>query len=282
MEYIINCQHDDGLRRSYYAYTQAVFGFDLMAWHETGYWDERYIPRSLIDTGRVVANVSASLMALQINGRDVPAVQLGSVGVLPQYRGRGLARMLMERVLDAYTEYPLIFLFAGGQVDGFYTRFGFRRVPEIQPCIYLNENGAVKESQRIALDAEPVKRLMAARLRRSGILDARENPSVYWFHLMYEFGEYIYHIPEHDIVFLAEYDREKAHVYDILSEKPVSFDLIAAYIRKPQTREICFHFTPDWLGIEYQPVPWKEDGLYIIGNVLDGVDPFKFPVTAHT
>lgn len=108
LAYITNCHHDGGLRESYYAYTREVFGFDLGAWHDKGYWDDRYVPHSLIDGEQVVANVSASLMILQINGKDVPAVQLGSVGVLPQYRGRGLARTLMERVLDTYKGYPMI------------------------------------------------------------------------------------------------------------------------------------------------------------------------------
>jgi len=204
------------------------------------------------------------------------------VGVLPQYRGRGLARTLMERVLDIYRGYPLIFLFAEGQVDGFYTRFGFRRIPEIQPCLSLEEGRDLKEPRTVPLEAEPVKRLAGAKLRRSDILDARENKTIYRFHLMYEFSEDIYHIPEYDIVFLARYDRERAHVFDILSDRPVSFDRIGAYIRRPQTREVCFHFTPDWLGIEYEPLPWKEDGLYVVGDALDGADPFRFPVTAHT
>lgn len=282
MEYVTNCQHDEGLRQSYHAYTRAVFGFDLTAWHKKGYWDDRYIPHSLIDNGRVVANVSAALMTLQVNDKDMPAVQLGSVGVLPEYRGRGLARMLMERVLDIYRGYPLIFLFAEGQVDGFYKRFGFRRIPEIQPCVRVNGIGTVNKSDKIPPEAEPVRRLIGAKLQRSGILDARENPTIYWFHLLYEFPEDIYSIPDHDIVFLAKYDQDTVHVYDILSEKPVSLDQIEAYIRRPETRKICFHFTSDWLGIEYEPDPWKEDGLYVTGNALDGVDPFKFPVTAQT
>ena len=280
--YMENCQRHEGLCESYFAYTREVFGFDLAAWRDAGYWDESYIPHSLVDGGRVVANVSASLMTLQVNGEDVPAVQLGSVGVLSQYRGRGLAKTLMERVLDRYKGYPLIFLFAGGQVSGFYTRFGFRRVPEIQPCIRTHGGGEVREAHHLAWDAEPVRRLTGARLQRSAILDARDNPSVYLFHMLYEFGESIYHIPEYDIVFLAEYDGDTAHIYDILSKNPVSFGRIASYLRRPETREIIFHFTPDWLDGDYEPIPWKEDGMYVIGDVLEGADPFKFPVTAQT
>lgn len=183
--------------------------------------------------------------------------------------------------MDLYREYPLIFLFAGGQVSGFYTRFGFSRMPEIQPCIYVNEGGTA-QPLRVSLDTEPVKRLVTAKLQRSGILDARGNPSIYWFHLMYEFPEALYYVPEQDIVFVAEYDKDTADVYDVLSERPVSFDRIEGYVRRPETRKICFHFTPDWLGIEYEPAPRKEDGLYVMGDVLDDADPFRFPVTAHT
>lgn len=123
--YMENCHLRDHLLHSYFTFTREVFGFDLADWWDAGCWDSRYIPHSLLENGKAAANVSASLMTLQIRGEDVPAVQIGSVGVLPAYRGQGLARMLMERVLDTYREYPLLFLFAGAEVSGFYLKYGF-------------------------------------------------------------------------------------------------------------------------------------------------------------
>jgi len=282
LAYTVNCQRGDGLRESYYAYTREVFGFDLKVWHDAGYWDDRYIPHSLIDGGRVVANVSAALMTLQVHGKDIPAVQLGSVGVLPPYRGRGLARALMERVMAACKGYPLVFLFANEDAAGFYPRFGFRQIPQIQPCVCVEDNGAIQTPHRLPVDAEPVRRLAAANLRRSAVLDARGNPSICWFHLLYDFADAIYYIPEHDTLFLAEYEDDTAHVYDVLTESQVDFDSIQPYIQRPQTRKICFHFTPDWLGAAYEPVPWAEGGMYAAGDALGDADPFRFPVTAQT
>lgn len=125
---------------------------------------------------------------------------------------------------------------------------------------------------------------MAARLQHSSILDARGNDSIYWYHLIYEFAEHIYHIPDRDMVFLAEYEGDTAHVYDIMSEKPVSFNDIMGRIVAPETREVRFHFTPDWLTGDYESGADESGEMYAAGNAIDMLNgaSFKFPVTAQT
>ncbi len=75
-EYIKNYQANDELMGSYFELTQKVFGFDLKKWRNEGYWNNDYIPHSLIFNDEVIANISAAKMKLQINGKEVKGVQL--------------------------------------------------------------------------------------------------------------------------------------------------------------------------------------------------------------
>ena len=126
-QYLKNYQNDEELMESYFNLTQKVFSFDLKKWRSAGYWKDKYIPHSIILDNEVVANISASIMQVQINEKDIPAVQLGSVCVLSEHRGKGLSKILMERVFEEYKKYPLIFLFASDDVSEFYEKFGFRQ-----------------------------------------------------------------------------------------------------------------------------------------------------------
>src|SRR6056297_2045089 len=115
--YVKQYVNDNKLLNSYHEFTQKIFSFDLSTWKEKGYWENNYIPHSLVWNGKVIANISACIMNIQIKGENIKAVQLGSVGVLEQFRKKGLARELMEKVKEEYANYPLIFLFASEDVS---------------------------------------------------------------------------------------------------------------------------------------------------------------------
>ncbi|HOJ77740.1 MAG TPA: GNAT family N-acetyltransferase [Bacillota bacterium] len=52
-----------------------------------------------IDHDEVIANVSVSELQMLIEGQEVSALQIGTVMTHPEYRGKGLARKLMECVI---------------------------------------------------------------------------------------------------------------------------------------------------------------------------------------
>jgi len=49
--------------------------------------------------------------------------------VLPRYRGRGIGRELVARMLDALSGYYMIDLVCDEALEGFYRSFGFVRMP---------------------------------------------------------------------------------------------------------------------------------------------------------
>lgn len=280
-QYIQNFQEDDELIKSYFDFTQKVFSFDLENWRNAGHWKAEYIPNSLICNNQVIANISASIINLQLNKKHTKAIQLGSVGVLEEYRGKGLARILMEKVLNEYKHFPLLFLYASEDVSEFYLRFGFRRVREGIPSIKVESGSKRTEPIKITVESEHIKRLLNVDLQRSSIIDARENTSIYWYHLMYNFSDNIFYIEEKDIIFIARYENDIVSIYDVLSENRVSFDEIKEYILKADTKQVRFDFTPDWLNVSYE-VTNTDNDLYVYGEFLEYSANCRFPGTAVT
>lgn len=270
------------LIKSYDRFTQRIFNFDLEYWRNAGHWKNQYFPNSFVENNHVIANVSASIMRIQLNNKPIQAIQFGSVGVLPEYRGKGLARSLMEKVLNEYKQFPLIFLFASDDVAEFYMKCGFRRVDERLPFVNIEKVQKKAEPIKITKDSEHIKRLLSGKLQHSAIIDARENESIYRFHLMYNFSDNIFYIKEKDIVFIADYENDTVNIYDIMSTNKITFEEIEGHILKEGIKKVCFHFTPDWLDVDYKIEVITDNALYVYGSFLERMDSSKFPVTAIT
>lgn len=282
-KYIKDYQSNDKLLRSYYNFTQSVFGFDLIAWKNAGHWGEEYRLHSLVESDRIVASISTSKMKLQIRGKEVSAIQLGSVGVLPEYRGKGLLRNVMQMVLAEYQQFPLMFLFANQNVLDFYPKFGFRRVNEkIFQMDVPKSCMPMQKATKISLESTCLQRLLAGKLQHSAMIDARGNQSIYWFHLLYKYSDNVYYIEDKDIAFIVNYEGEYAIVADVLSMNVINFDEIIGYIRREDTKKIIFNFTADWLGKDYEAITNEDDIMFILGDFPSDITDFKFPTTAHT
>ena len=74
-------------------------GGDFDLWHARGGWTEDYVAHAAFESGQIVASASTMRMRLVVDGRAMGGVQLGAVGCVPEYRGRGLMRPLMEQAL---------------------------------------------------------------------------------------------------------------------------------------------------------------------------------------
>ncbi len=128
MQLIQNYMEDRAKRQALNELTQQVFGFDFEGWVTGGYYEGDYIPYSLEEDGRLIANVSVNRMEFLQNGERKHYIQLGTVMTRPDCRGKGYARALMERVLEQYRgKCDGIYLFGNLDALGFYDRLGFRR-----------------------------------------------------------------------------------------------------------------------------------------------------------
>lgn len=96
-------------------------------------WGEDYRPYILFDGERPAANVSVNRMDFRLHGQVRRYIQLGTIMTHPDYRGRGLSRWLVERVLREWGgRCDALYLFANDSVLDFYPRFGFRKEEEVR------------------------------------------------------------------------------------------------------------------------------------------------------
>jgi GNAT superfamily N-acetyltransferase len=130
---VTDYKENDELRKSFNVLTQKTYKFDFEFWYHYGYWGDKYIPYSLLKDNKVVANAFVNIIDFTILGEDKRYIQIGTVMTGQEYRGKGLSRFLMERILkDWESRCDLIYLFANESVLDFYPKFGFIPMGEYQ------------------------------------------------------------------------------------------------------------------------------------------------------
>lgn len=123
----------DALRKSFNKLTGKTFGFDFENWYRSGGWGAFYVPHVLLDGERVISNVSVNWIKFDICGVKKTYLQLGTVMTDEAYRGQGLNRRIMERVLEEYSsKVDGMYLFANDTVRRYYPKFGFRASKEYE------------------------------------------------------------------------------------------------------------------------------------------------------
>lgn len=120
MDYTLVKQVRDNapLRESFFALARRVFGLSFEEWHRAGWWTDRYVPYTMVyRDGSAAANVSVNRIDTVWRGEALRLVQLGTVMTAPEHRGKGLARSLMEAVLDDWGRIcDGVYLYANGTV----------------------------------------------------------------------------------------------------------------------------------------------------------------------
>lgn len=114
-------QNNDVIRGSFNDLAQSVYGLDFEDWYQNGYWSDNYIPYSILDDDRVVANVSVNPMKFLNNGKVMNFIQLGTVMSCKSNRNQGLIRQLINEVERDYeNKVDGYFLFANESVLEFF------------------------------------------------------------------------------------------------------------------------------------------------------------------
>ena len=122
-------REDPVARKGFFDLAQEVFGLSFAPWYEGGYWTDRYIPYLLMDGERAAACAAVNLISTRLEGVPRRYVQIGTVMTRREFRGRGLARRLLEKILHDWRDRCHgVYLHANDRVLDFYPRFGF--VPE--------------------------------------------------------------------------------------------------------------------------------------------------------
>ena len=275
--------------------TKETWGFSFERWYQNGFWPDSCVPYSLFDLQKMVSHVTATIFTFALEGKTLKALQLGTVMTDPDYRGRGLSRWLIDRVLEDFEQQvDFVFLYANDSVLDFYPKFGFKRAPEFFAVAELTGK------DRIAANKADVRKLDVKQHQDQQILMRIASQSTAQYRMtplqnqsmlfLYSgFSELsflensLYYFPEMDAVAIASVKEDTLAVYDILSPKKVPLDYIISSLSDSLTNRAELYFLPDELSsFSVFPLEQKDSTLFVRGTDLFFTKQLCLPVTSHT
>ena len=278
MEFIKDYRENTGLRNSFNKLAMKTFGIEFEDWYQEGYWTDKYVPYSLIDNGKVIANVSVNLLELDIVGQRVPAIQIGTVMTDKEYRNCGYSRLLLEKVLEDYKHIEVMYLFANDTVLDFYPKFGFVKMKETL----------------FSIDIQPRRSTLPPKIRDLKFIydaAAKRKPSAHFgtaateelliFYAMKVFKEDIYYLEQEQILVIFQYEGETLHLYDVISERKLDLQHVIRQLSTDETSKVVFHYTPDIS--KAQTSEYQGENVLFIRNTGNIRFPkhFKHPITSQ-
>lgn len=279
---------DETLRESFDNLLKDTFSLNNGMWYKQKAFYRRYTPYSFELNNKIISNVSANRFDLMINGCYKKAIQLGSVMTDKDYKNKGLAKQLINHVLDTY-EYKMdiIFLYANNTVLDFYPKFGFKRYYETAYEISADKISNVKTKIKLLNHESVQDNFTITSLSKSrkpisktfGVFNDRWPLHFYVLSSMFE----KYYFIEDDIIVIADRKDGILNLYDIISRTQINIDDILEKIVNENDKLIKINFYCRPKKYQFNKITLKDDdsALFIISK-----EPLNeeiiFPLTSRT
>lgn len=240
-------QNQPELRLSFNRLAKEIYGLDFEGWYQNGFWQEQYLPYSVIQDGRIIANVSVNLTNMSFNGKKYRFIQLGTVMTEEPFRNQGLIRFLLAEIgKDFAGKTDGVYLFANDSVLDFYPKFGFERADEYQYFKNL-EPSPGRTIRQIPMNDKKDQAQMCTVLNTRkccGNLILSENTGLYMFYLSGFMQENVYYEEKTDTYVVAEIEEDTLFLHAIFPGKPVSVTELARAFGGT-IRKLVLCFTPE-------------------------------------
>jgi len=276
------------LRKSYNLLTKKTYGFDFEQWYQNGYWGSGYIPYSLLDGENIVANVSASIMDYLVLGENKRYIQIGTVMTDPAYQNKGLARYLMEKVIEEWKDKcDMLYLFANDSVLNFYPKFGFTAVNEYQCSKAISNSNETIVAEKLDMSLEYNRELVVNKTNNivsMSKLTMLENVGLVMFYCTSFMSGNVYYIREQDAVVIAEFNDDTLYLQEVFSSTEVDLDKIIKTLTNKEVKKVCLGFTPnDEESYVINLLQEEDTTLFVIRDKMDFLQNNKimFPVLSH-
>ncbi|WP_099467153.1 GNAT family N-acetyltransferase [Konateibacter massiliensis] len=275
------------LRKSFNDLAKSVYGFDFEDWYQNGYWNDNYIPYSILDKGKVVANVSVNPMQFFHGNKLHTYIQLGTVMTDKAYRNKGLIRRLIEEIEQDYKEKTEgYFLFANDSVLEFYPKFGYKKATEYE---YLKSvsNNTEMTAKRISMEEKENRSRLERAINTSAVqsgMAMKENAALILFYATKFMKENVYEIESQSALVIAELNKGVLHLHNIFAPKEVEIDTITAAFGKEVT-SVVLGFAPlSGEGYEVRENQEEDTTLFIKGTPLEEIERerLRIPALSHT
>ena len=280
-----NYRDNEALRNSFNELAGKIFsGLNFENWYRNGFWKDNYIPYSVVVDGKVVSNISVNTCDMNYDGRIVKLIQLGTVMTDPEYRGRGYARLLMEKVLEEYEgKVDGIYLYGNDSVVDFYPKFGFRKSKEYRYSKAVeidNDRTAKLVPMAEKSDFDKMVRILDS-TEQNAKLYMVNNPGLYMFYLSQFMQENTFYIDDLSSYAIAEIDGGTLNLHAIIGNAPLD-DVIASFGKDIKNAVLCF--TPhDATGYDKSEVFEEDTTFFVRGKFFDETaeDAFMFQEITH-
>ena len=282
MDITVNRENNRAYTAMFDELIQRVFGFSFGPWLERNLWDERYESYSIIENGEMLANLCIYKTDLLVSGQPFHAHQFGAVATLPEKRGKGLSRALMNHVLELYPGTPA-FLAANPSVIDFYPIFEFRQIKTFNPIVDIAVDNLTNSDNKLELDDKLVQEMLYRKRIYSNIMDSVNTQSIQIFHLLMEYSDCIYHLPDCNAIVIARQDGNTLFCADVITEQKITIGELVRELPFSGVSRIKFGFCPDWLGVDFawEQVDSEKEPYFIFGD-WNLPEKFRFPAMSET
>lgn len=284
---LIGYQKQEQYRDAFNNLAKSIFPISFEEWFQAGYWNEKYIPYTLFDGDKAVANVSVNIMNFSTFGEQKRYIQIGTVMTHANYRNRGLSRFLMDKVLGEWNnKCDFIYLYANPSALEMYPKFGFKRVKEYS-CFKPVQNKFEHTSvEKLNMDQQSNRDKLYNLAKHSkifGRLSMNENADLVMFYCTTFLKESVYYIQSLDAIAVATHDDHQLKIWDVFFKSNVDLDQIIHSLMHSQTDEVLLGFTPNDLNSYKMREIKGDDVLFIKDSKTNLFDDNKlmFPLLSH-
>ena len=257
------------LRDSFNELADKVFGLNFEGWYQNGFWKEAYDPFSIIVDGKLVSNISVNRCDMNYKGKTVHLIQLGTVMTDPDYRGKGYARLLMERVMEDIKDADGIYLYGNDSVAEFYPKFGFTESKEY--CFSKDVKIAGDRSaQAVPMsnkeDRDKMVNILSETAQNADVYMVN-NTGLYMFYLSQFMQENTFYIPDLDTYAIAEIEDHELILHAVIGTGDV--DKVIESFGNDITH-VLLNFTPkDTTGFTKNEVIEEDSHFFVRGKFFE-------------
>lgn len=280
---ISHYRDDRSLRGSFNALAEQTFGINLEHWYQNGYWTDAYNPVSIVEDGRVLANVSVDDLWFDCDGVTKHYLQLSTVMTDPACRGQGLCRRLMEQVLAESMDADGIFLFANHSVLDFYPKFGFVPVSEYvheKTVAYSCAPSVISLPMKNRADWAVLEQAIAQSVCNSR-LGMLPNVGLTMFYATQFMCENVYRVEAENAVVISEVEGGVLQLHEVFAPREVNLEEIFRAFGKG-IHTVRLGFTPR-SDAGYRKVLLQEEDTTLFVRGIPGFSEKqqRFPVLSH-
>jgi GNAT superfamily N-acetyltransferase len=274
----------------FFGFVASIFkaGGAFFAWGARGGWVDGYDVFAVVGDGQILSTVGRQSMRYVINGEEQSGYQIGAVATHAGHRNRGLARLLMNKVLgELVVPNQAVILFANPSVLDFYQRFGFLKLDQTAFIGHVDVRPAGTPAPSLDPEIPADRAWLAAHCARARPIGqgfgARDYYPVLLFHLT-RHPRIVFRLDLFGAVIIVQQDGDRLLIEDILATRPFRLRDALPYVCAQPVRTLQFGFHPEawWPDAEREALDDDGSTLFARGTAAEVEKPIRFPDLAQT